>query len=229
MPLTAARRPTSAWCYRDVWERRPISPDQYAPLRRDARYGLCVVGDALDAVFAAMSDDTEGRRLDGHDDEVLRHTLQSLAPGRTWYLVNVVDNGDESPVALARAVAGVRQVAEAIVDVCPSIAGWRIIVNGAMAPASPVARAVAAAALALRAELECDVRVVDCPVIPAAKDRLLMELVRGTESIIAVRGDERLAPCHQALPSARHSSVLPLPTVRQHRRQDLHVSTDCAV
>lgn len=194
MPVIAARRPTSAWCYRESWERQATTPEQIAPLPRDARFGLCVVGESLDAVFAAMSDETEGRRLSARDDAALRHTLQALPPGRTWYLVSVVGNGDERPEALALAIADVRRVAEAVIEVCPAIAGWRILVHGAApmgARVSPVARAVAEAALVLRAELECDVRVVDVTEIPPGKDRLLMEMVRGTEAMVAVRGHER--------------------------------------
>lgn len=202
MPVIAARRPMSAWCFQEVWEHRASAPDHLAPLPPEARFGLCVVGESLDAVFAAMSDETEGRRLSARDDAALRHTLQTLPPGRAWYLVSVVAPGDDGPTALGHAIADVRRVAEAVIEVCPSIAGWRILVRGAapipafspVSPVSPVARAVAEAALVLRTELECDVRVVDFDDIPMGKDRLLMELVRGTEPVVAVRGEERFTP-----------------------------------
>ncbi len=194
MPAIAERTSNGAWCHREDWERRPLSADQRAAIPPDARYGLCVVGDSLDAVFSAMSDDTDGRRLRGHRNSALRQTLQMLPSGRTWYVVSVVDRGDEGPDARARAVSGLRHVAAAINAMNPSIAGWRIVVQGPAALASHVTRAVSATARALRQRLACDVRVVDYDAIPQDQDRFLVELVRGTEDVVAVRDDERFAP-----------------------------------
>ena len=188
-----------------------------ARLPANGRYGLCVVGDHLDDVFAAMSDETEGRRLDGRDDAVLRSTLRALPSGRRWYLVSVVDSRDDAPDALERAVRGMKHVAEAVVEAGPPLAGWRILVRGvadlpgdsALGRISPVATAVTAAARVLRAELKCDVRVIDYLEIPIESDRLLVELVSGEGELVAVRDGRRFVPDECGVITGRIGGLAP--------------------
>lgn len=198
------RTPTDSWFQQTVWEPRPVTP----VLPSDQRYGLCVVGEDLDHVFAAMSNDVEGRRIDGRAPDVLRETLSSLRSGLSWYLVSVIHSGDDGPQALERAILDLKHHAEALLETAPTIAGWRILVRGAATPGlggadvpvSPVARAAMAAARVLRTELEYDVRVIDYLDIPTARDQLLAELVGGKDEVVAVRGHQRYVPVHRALP-----------------------------
>ena len=199
----SAPPPAHEWCEHEVWEPQPFEPRAAS----DVLHGLCVLGDDVDDIFAALPADVESRRLDGIDPGALRDALRSLRAGLSWHVVSVVDSGDDGPRALERALLRLKHEAEAMIEVAPAVAGWRILVRGAAVlplgdgttRVSPVAKAIVAAARVLRTELDCDVRVIDWLAIPEGTERMLAEIVGGTEEVVAVRGNRRFVPRHRAL------------------------------
>lgn len=198
------------WIEQEVWEPRPSRslalPDGGATV-------VVASDDAAALPLAARQDLTVHTVPTDADARAFRAALESIpapegsAP-RHWVVSNFAA-GDDSPESLERALLRLKHEAEAMLDVAPAIAGWRIVVHGAadlaIGPAgavSAVATAVLAATRVLHGELEVDVRAIDLPAAPARMDAeaLLTAIVSGSDEVVALRGSRRFVPVHRRLP-----------------------------